>query len=31
MDAIYVHFDDLDTKSQWVGKGQKLVLHALGN
>ena len=35
MDALYVHarFDDLalDERSQWVGKGRKSALHALGN
>ena len=35
MDALYTHahFDDLDldTRSQWVGKGKKSSLHALGN
>ena len=35
MDAIYAHarFDDLylDGRSQWVGKGKKSALHALGN
>ena len=35
MGALYAHahFDDLDlnARSQWVGKGNKSVLHALGN
>ena len=35
MDARYAHarFDDLDldARSEWVGKGKKSALHALGN
>ena len=33
MDALYAHasFDDLDARSQWVGKVQKSALHALDN
>ena len=35
MDALYAHarFDDidLDARSQWVGKGKKSALHAVGN
>ena len=31
MEALYAHvrFDDLDTRSQWVGKGKKSALHVL--
>ena len=33
MYGIYAHFDDLDldARSQWVIKGKKSALHALGN
>ena len=35
MDAIYAHAHvddlDLDARSQWVGKGKKSALNALGN
>ena len=35
MAALYAHARiddlDLDARSQWVGKGNKSVLHALGN
>ena len=33
IDGIYAHFDDLDldARSQWVNKGKKSALHALGN